>query len=623
MAEAIPFRVTIRRPAPEVGVLPIALCQAGFSKLLLGANDSPVWPVNTAEDRTQLEALAETFGGTTRVIPAREAVASGECSGQVIGVGDIEEETQLYAHLTGRSWGLVKSVDQISESSLPEVILRVATRLDAELVQLLFLAPPTGAATGIVWGRTREELARQVLLRAATTMMNGPVATRRVDFPDPDQNSAEHTQAALSGGVGVLTLITHGDGSSVRLTPELMLCAMDRPSDIGDRALAPACVETGFCAKVNRSVADALRTKRLLAPEELVARILVMGSCQTAFLGSVALDSAWGPLARLVLSPRIGAVLASPETTLQLNASLSNDLSQELAAGVPVGKALAEYDNSPTVSELGNRLVLFGDPRVRAAPGGTGQIIMHTNESHQKRAPKKSDSVVAGDPEILVLRHMALYIRDDMQSAARLTSRQALEALVRYESDLDEGQLTTAVGDEMRTTLLSHLTTMKARSHDAWVGASEFRRLSAICYCPNCEMRVRPYVACFATGYRRTLIFCPRCGVAADKPVSSDLKINVSLPRIEIYGQPSSRPWAAAIFLVPGPASETTMHRWPSDATGALAQIYNVAPAQWPAGPLTVQFVIISGTTLHAVSAPARAPSVQVSCALPPRSRPD
>jgi hypothetical protein len=623
---AFNFTVTLAASEPPASVLPVA--GAGEPELMVDEQGTPVFPVTASRQRMQLEELAGIFGGELQEAVAVDASSSSRAAtGHVVGIGAIERETRLYAHLTCRSWEVVESAADVMASTSPDVVLSASPRLDPQLIEILLMEVPHEITTGVVWGRTRAELELQVLLRAGSARLNGPLQHRRLDFfgaglypAGParyrriDKRTApQEMRAALSDGVGVLTLEAHGDGIAVLLNRQLVICGMDRPASDADPDLAPACVRTGYCHNVDAPVREAIELKRLMPPESLAARVLVMASCQAAFVGSRALDSAWSPFARLATSPRIGAVIASPEMRLGSYDSLSEDLCDELAAGVPVGRALARYNQTPTVSENGCRLLLFGDPRTRAAPQDRVALIAHTNRSHQMAAhTRQSHERTASsrwEDETARLRDLSRYLRYDMRESGRVTSARALEAVERYESAIYAQESAESSCETMRLAVLDHLQTLKARTHDAWMGVAHITRQRTLQPCPQCRWSVYPYLARFGSGHERTLLSCPRCGFVVDESQPGRLRVDATDGTVTISGMLPRREWSAAVYLVPTRASAAKMRYWPSDRDDGPVTQLTIPAEEWPDGPVTVEFVVIEKTELRAVAAVTRAPS--------------
>jgi hypothetical protein len=613
MPDRLPLRVTIRRPAAHVNVLPVARVASHRTRLLVSADMTPVWPVASEAEQALLHAAAAVFGARTAqltALPSARPVKS--LAGQVVGLGDVEADVELYAHLTNRTWCLAHSVDELAARTYPEVILTVSLRLDPDLVEFLYYASSGGAKAGILWGRNKAELAQLVLMRSAASMLSGASINRSVVVDctsyhaERNRDVSKMIRASLEADAGVLTVAAHGDGYSTRLSKQMAMCAMDSLPAFADRARAPRCVVTGICDKFEKPVREAVREGNIRPPEGMVARVLVLASCLTAFVGSSTLDSAWTHLARLVLNPRVGAVLASPNVMIFSGASISQDLSQDLAEGVPVGRALADYEDSPTVNEFGSRFLLFGDPRTRAAPGGTGAVNAHRLASHQAHPRLQGGGVAVRDHEISMLRLLATHIRPDMRDVASETSRCALAALNVYEGAPESRP--KRVGDWMRFVLLGHLATGKVQTPEAWLNAAYFKCERKTRKCPLCGLRLCVYSVRFGSGYERKVLQCMRCYLVADRPASSRLELRVQLPQIEIRDPPISGDWVAAAFVIPSRARDTTVHFWPRDASGAPAARVTLSPSGWPTGPLWVRFAIIAGTSVHVAGALAKTP---------------
>ena len=284
--------------------------------------------------------------------------------------------------------------------------------------------------------------------------------------------------------------------------------------------------------------------------------------------------------------------------------AIAEDLAAALAAGDQVGNALAAYHRSPTAEEMGNRFLLFGDPRIRAAPAASAPVTAHSGVSHQS-AGRASVEIRSRDPNLAALDQLALYIRERSRNEGSVTSARVRDEIARYEQDIGEAKRESGVA--LRGAVLAHLKTIKVHTAHAWVGTARVTRASKMTRCQHCGMRIRAELYELPTGLTRTVLVCIRCGLVADRPESSRLGVTVTPSRVEIHDPPYSDAWSAALYAVPATeASDIVVDEWPAGDSGNPVLVHEIDMTRWPRGPLTVQFVMLAGLSLHTVAAPAR-----------------
>ena len=612
----------------ETNRLPIAEA-ASPVELLVGPEGEAVWPVPSDATRDILETSASLFGSTLDPVPAHEGEAASD-AGLVIGVGATEGGARLYAHLTGRKWKVVDSWDEAFQGTPPEVLLLTSPRLDSGLLERLMALPRGHAPVGVIWGRTDAELNQQVLIRTAAVRLNGPVSKHRVDIsaglalekratPGFDllggKASTEDIREAIGCGAGVLTLQAHSWGWNVLVSaPRTVICGIDRPQENAKPGFGPSCLETGFCDAADRPVEDAVAEGRLIWPEALAARVLVLASCRNVLVESNSIDSTWSLLPRMLLNPRIGALLATPELMLTTYQSVSDHLSKQLAAGHAVGPSLARYERSPLEARAANRLLLFGDPRVRAVneppPASKPEVRMPKISIGQP--PSESNGLpavsIAVDTDLELLREIALHIFKEAVEAAKESSVVALDAIRGYER-ADESELPAAAG-ELRDAMLAHIRTMRGRPSEAWMGQSEMKRDTEgqLATCPSCQWTSPPYEVETRAGVHRRFLNCPRCMVGIDRPLASSLEIAVRAHEIELGGDVPTDDWSAGVVLVPTRFRDAHLLPWPETPSGEPERLFELKQDDWPPGPLELRVVFLTGLSLDTVGAAIRAP---------------
>jgi hypothetical protein len=609
--------VVVGGQTPTRTSLPVSPAPRG--ELLVDQAGGPVWPIADPQEGEDLAALSKLFGGKALEVEANTAGTPRSGEGRVLAIGDVKAEARLYAHLTGRRLDWVDSPRDLG-SELPDVIVIKGARLDCDLVQLLCLASYGEQAPGIIWGRTREELRRQVLVKSAAAFLNGPVAVRRVEQWSLDGSQKVSPQGIaqlrerVGRGAGVLTLFAHSDGVGQRLGSGVALCGR-LSAEGADSTRGPQCLETGFCHRLDRPVQEALDKGLLIAPLEMSARVLVNTGCHGGFIGTSAVDSAWAALPGFVNNPRIGALTVNPSLSYLLPGPMRNELAKFLESGVPVGRAVVRFEENPDIRKIGYRMLLFGDPGVRAAPPAGPAIVQRdavATQWHPQTQPAmgsmlSSDSTLA---ELALFRLIARSIRADTRAQGAVTSNALVECIGKYEdalADLGKDEAEVTAGASLRAAAFQHLATTKVRLFEAWETVATAKRVAEPQSCLNCGWRDRPREVALPGGGSRLFFSCPRCSDVMDVPLrDKPLGVSMSTPIIELARRLSADRCAGAIFTVQFSARDTKMIPWPTDEEGMLARGVDLAAYDLPGGPVRVYAVIVEGLAVHSFGIPMR-----------------
>ncbi len=479
--------------------------------------------------------------------------------------------------------------------------------LDPALVQ--FLQSAASTPVGVIWGRTHDELRRITLARSAASALNGPTNQPRIDIASGADRSVDTiagvkalgakatpaaTRDALSAGAGVLALHAHGSGPRINIRAGMPLCAVSQNlRDSLTRDLAPACVTTGYCFAVQAQVAEAVKQQLIVDPYLLRTRILILGSCQALYVGSPELAQRWSYFPHLNGNWKIGAVLATPD--LVINMAISDDLTSPIAAGMGVGNALRDYNTSPTALELGQRFLLFGDPRTRAAPRKSAPFVARPTASRQQSVRRASPAQPvyreSTERHLEVLRHISHTVRSDTRDTGRRTSARAARALSQYEeAQPSSSSMQTALWNA----ILEHLGTLKGRTYDGWFSHSSRVKMRDNCHpCPSCGWPALLYHCALPSEDVRVLVNCGRCGNVLDVPDGSPLHIDVESTTLRLSGLSSDSPWAAATYLVPEVASRAQVHYWHRPS-----RVFDLPSLDCLPGPVAIRTVVISPTTI-------------------------
>ncbi|HEU5251916.1 MAG TPA: hypothetical protein VFU16_01145 [Solirubrobacterales bacterium] len=605
-----PVRFVFSPPQKSTGRLIIPIAEAASStECLVDDHGQPVWPIASSEHYKTLERLAEIFGGElSEAGDAKPGTHPSPRDELVLGVEELAPELQLYAHLTGRSFRSVPDQEEIGDYASPAVVLSCSDPLDAGLIELLHLSFEPTQPVGIIWGRTQEELHLQLLIKSAAAVLDGPNQLEHVTFPDPahgviDSASVQHL---CRDGVGVLTIKAHSDGIAQPLGGEATLCPRmsEHTADL-DAEKGPLCVSTGHCQRLKVPVETAADLARLVPPEMFAARLMVSMGCQLVFLGSDAIDSAWGVFTGLAMNPEIGALVASPDPSVGTSDLFQRELVQHLLDGRPIGDSLRLFQENPTVREWGHHLTLFGDPMVKGTRGGKPRLATRDNGSTQQaEAPAHTLSVSEIDADIELLRGLSRVIKPETKTVGKVTSSNLLEALRAYEqapNGTDEGEQR---GRDLREAVFEHLATSKVRLFEAWVAGATLRAAAEVSACPVCGWRTYAKIGTLPSGARRELFLCPRCTDAVDRPLGAQAS-RLSLTSDQVTIEDLSTDTSAALFAVRGTAAETVRLDWPRKGN-AMAQNVAIHPEEFPGGPMRIHAVLITGLSIQSACMPLR-----------------
>jgi hypothetical protein len=578
-----------------------------------------VWPVRSSDDRAALCRVVELFGGVLEEVSMPgEGGAGGEET--VRAWGGAVEAGQLYAHLTGRHFEPVAGLPEALVEPPPAVMVLEYDALCPELLN--WASDPERPVTGLVCASSREDLRRQVLVRAAAAQLCEPVKLRRAEvmtYPSPyvpfpvERGGVERLgpevpphqiAAALGAGAGVLQLSHHSDGLDGSLGEGLTLCPMDRPPATADPGRPPRCWVTGKCIRQQRPVEEARAEGRLLPPEAIAARVLVWDACRALMLPHGQLDARWALAERLLSSGNIGAVIM-PWEAIIANPAVER-LCADLAEGTPAGEALPRFLRAPLSRRLGHRMCLFGDPRLRAAPPPT----------RPGARPRRNETNVAVEESHAQLEECGL-LRACLQNGAmekdearRAAAAEAVTALRHYEERVWTGHplegSPEAPGPQMRGKALAHL--MRGPELPIWtayafcdgVDSASTRR------CGTCGARLKCWryrLRIPGVGPRRVST-CGRCALAEDAPWGSDLTLRVDDRRVVVLEGtlPSGR---ASAGLVVEDFRQIRRPSWPLGADGSPVRTFEL-PSGAPTLPTRLGLFLIDGCRLTLLVAHVR-----------------
>jgi hypothetical protein len=338
--------------------------------------------------------------------------------------------------------------------------------------------------------------------------------------------------AALGAGAGLLRIFTHSDGVCAYLGSRVLCPLLKRWPAHQDGRRRPACVGRSRCHRLHMPLGQALADERLLSPDSVSGRIVMLGTCYGFLPASAIIEPVWGHTDALLSLGRVGAVVA----TWGLSFGDDHDfdpLAEDIDAGLPVGTALARFSRRATARSGRIRQCLLGDPRVRLP-----------NEGH-----------AAQDAPILPAAPAAAEsIGGDFLAWLLLLGETALRTPA-HRAEL--AQARRAAGD-LGNSLLSHGQRMHILRAIARLGSMPSKLWLSL----GCDLRKQhgPAVACgtchqsvwvfdghvpVAGPADRQLIVCPNCGILEDSPADrSSLRLTLRTTALDLIGSMHG-PWSA------------------------------------------------------------------------------
>lgn len=591
-------------------MLAIPFAPAARDELLVDPCGRPVWPCATAEEEAALRAMARLLAvpvARAEAVPAAPAADAGET---VVALGeDPWPAAKLHAHLTGRAAVRIDAPAELARLCAPAVVIaryeHCTSRLFAALVEHSRVA-----AIGLLTARSPERL-RRVVLASAAAAVAGPIGRARLRLAEvlPDHASGvlesahgihlgRHAPGAivrrmLAAGADLLVLSSHSDGLDAHLGTGLALCPVPTAEPhTGTMRAAPECQLDGRCYRLRRPISEAIVGGALVAPEHIAARVMLWHTCRGFLLSRGGLDSMWSLAERLMVNPKLGAVL------LPWNSTFYNPAVRELVisllAGASVGAALGAYARSEVVRRFHHDLCLLGDPRasLSACVADASALPCLAEDAALVETPAASEAseLPAPGPRTASASH-----RPD-EALLRLLLEHAAAAGHADAARARELLDAAAADPGFEEPAARWLATQRRGVYRIWERVADWTHLVAVTPCPTCgELQVARRATLRLPAVRpRDLVTCPICDTVADLPAGVDLKLHVTPRGLRLVGAMPSGPVRVSLAMHSHVAHVAVP--WLPDANGELA----LPPVE---RPTRATLALLAGTTVAVLGA--------------------
>lgn len=555
-------------------MLPVASAK-GAAKISTAAN-YPIWPYGDRETLAALTHIAELFHST--VVEEQPRLSVSKHATQVCRDGivvsaraDADDVGSLYAHLTNRRFETAHDCEFL-ETRRPDVVVVPHDLLTPDFLRQLYSDPEW--APGVITGRSPKGLLRQALLRAAAATLCGRTSGRRVDVrPFADfgritlgeweilgrKARRDQLRHALGSGSEVLTIFTVGDGIDAGFG-SLTLCPMNRnpPRSL---EFAPPCVMSGTCHRLQLPMAEALASARLVPPEAIATRVLILHACWGIQPVGSLYDPMWGYGGRLANNDRLGAMLTTWQVTIASPAD-TELLMSDLERGMSLGKALARFNHSASSRRTGQLMCLLGDPDLR--------IFTKTRVSRGRSSRPRKGTPQSEHCQLAFLSaYLNTMVAKRESRAMLVAAKKAVNTCQRRAwSGLDIEMPEEPSGSAMRQAILEFLCNQATIPAYHWMDLAyplSTKDSGSRCLaCGQYDREVTFRLRVVGAGSRKMQI-CPRCGLTEDRPAKMQrisLTIENSIAYLHLV--PPQGGWAAALLFRPY-VGTPAFRPWPAD----------------------------------------------------------
>jgi hypothetical protein len=248
-------------------------------------------------------------------------------------------------------------------------------------------------------------------------------------------------------------------------------------------------------------------------------------------------------------------------------------LSDLLAAGLPVGEAVATALSDPQARLFEDRTCVLGDPRTRAVP------TRRREPSRRRSTPSSRPSSTrrpADDRRLQFLEASLRAALDLPKPPFDRLARRALAAARRYgrahRAEISLEGSDSAPGPQLRQTMLHYLLRRIDFVED-WLQFGRFVAATRPGQCPHCGHDVKRFMAVFPRrGYvERALDTCVNCAVIREAQSDVDLAVSVEDGQtIRLHGRLPRARWTAAVLV--SSRRQDRIYSWPARPDGSAAE---------------------------------------------------
>lgn len=349
----------------------------------LATNNSRVlWPLQTEQERKDIKTLVKLFGVKICYVKNNISEHSPKIhkSGTVVAFGkDCFALAQLYAHLTERFATYVNSIKDLQNIKEVELVITLSSKINIDLLNTLYVKLNPKKAPGIIFGNDYIELRRQILLKSAslylcnfynsntridinTALLNSNIITKNRILLGADCNNSD-LKYFLSKRVKLLYINAHSTALDANLG-SLILCPL-KGKNINEISLPePFCLVNKFCNRLGMNIDNALKSKKIISPNDIKALIVVFNGCHSSSIQSTPLmNGSWSFSNLMMNNPYIGNYIGNWKVIIS-DFFKTDEMITEIDSGVEIGIAVGRFNLKCSEKGKNAHFCVFGDPRL-------------------------------------------------------------------------------------------------------------------------------------------------------------------------------------------------------------------------------------------------------------------
>jgi hypothetical protein len=590
-------------------------CYAAQDALLEDVSGCPIWPVsNHAALSSLLKACAFLGIGAEKAEEARVSTGALFRRSTVAAFRLLDEgPARLYAHLTGRVFLSLQSIDEVRCLDNLGVLLTTSDQLSLELIETMFserLFVP-----GLLFASDVSALYQVALRFSIGSLVSFPLQSRQLVFtPSPYiseiwsetfdlvsdlMGAGDDVRLALNAGNDVLAVNAKSDGVDLLLNSSV-ICPFrhNLSADSRGRRGRPLCLELGRCTRFPDlpTIKEAHSDWPLIHASDISAKILLLHTCRGLRVVDESFDPTFGLATALLENSQTACIVTTWSMAEEGKIEWLKYAVERLEQGANIGQVVSEINANHDGSMITSGLLVLGDPEVRCnlktdeARPDTGSVTRNKFGAQSRISrPSLAEFLLSG---LRWSYDFNPYCNDE----ATLRAIRTMEGLTANEGARQDVDCTETLDAFSRVVELD----------DAWTSIqSNVRHVGRGIRCQACggQSQLNRYEY-LVPGTDRYSLSCPRCGVVVNSSVGRAPKLHRpsgSSNRLQLIGVPAEA--RAVVTMVSRHFPFSQHFRWPTDEQGMRAIEFEIPDrSQLPVGPLQCRVLVGWNLNIAAVA---------------------
>jgi hypothetical protein len=316
------------------------------------------------------------------------------------------------------------------------------------------------------------------------------------------------------------------------------------------------------------------------------------------------IDPIWGLAPEFLDNPSLGAVV-TPWKIIFTRPEYLNDFASILCKGIPLGEAVAKFNQSENNRSIGLKLCLLGDPGL-IFPGNPDADLLKKKLTI-KRPLNVSLTITK---ELSFLRNHLRCIAGKKQASLVQTTSRALDSLETYENLLSKGTMDLAAEEKMRKDIIEVLIEAGTEAIVDYVGLVKKLKLQKKrerCFVCSSDAEIFHSKFHLPNIDTRIISICSCCGIIKESSsVFPNMEFKVINQKvIELKTEMRFEKWSASLLLHYKLKEQTRSFPWPSNEDGSPVLRFDTG-IHWPEGPVYITLFFMIETKLAILRCPAR-----------------